>query len=107
MFSTIGLRPDEYIDISAERETNPTKLQEVICNAVKDTQPGFMMVPLPHMLIMTARQYVILDPYDDMVGAYKAKERVYITRDRGDILNAMDVVVKDPENLPPIDGDGI
>lgn len=83
----------DTIDISDLKETGP-ELHQAICNAVKDTQ-GIIMTPLPNVLVMTVAQYIDLDPYGDMIGAYRSKQRIYITP-----LNAMDIVVKDPQNLP-------
>ena len=99
---TLGLRPDEYIDISPLKETGD-ELKQAITNAVKDTQSAILLAPLPHVLIMSWAQHLDLNPDPDMAEAYKAKDRIYIARDAdGDILCVMDVVVKDP---PPAQGE--
>jgi len=84
------------LDVSDLRERGE-ELKQAIFNAVKDTQ-GIIMSPLPNVLIMTAEQYMDQDPNPEMMPAYKSKDRLFITP-----LNAMDVVVKDPENFPPED----
>lgn len=82
------------LDITSLTERGEA-LKQAIFNAVKDTQ-AIIMAPLPNELIMTAAQYEDQDPLGDMAQAYKSKDRVYITP-----LNAMDIVVKDPENFTP------
>jgi hypothetical protein len=80
------------LDITELRE-HGVALHEAICNAVKDTQ-GLILAPLPDVLVMTARQYEELDPLGGMASAYQSKDRIYMTP-----MNAMDVVVKDPQNF--------
>lgn len=106
MNPTLGLRSDEYIDITPEREVDREKLRAIIFNAVKDTQSAVLLAPLPHLLVMTKAQYDILDPDPDdpevddpyIVAAYRSKDRIYLTP-----LNAMDIVVKDAPILLTLD----
>lgn len=81
---------DKVLDITPLRETGE-ELVRAIYNAVRDTQVP-IMTQLPNILLMTAAQYKDLDHH--MINAYKSKDRVYMTP-----LNAMDVVVKDPQNF--------
>jgi hypothetical protein len=83
----------DTIDITPLTQTG-MELQQAIFDAVKDTQ-GAIMTPLPNVLVMSAEQFQDQDPLGGMIMAYKSKDRVYITP-----YNAMDIVVKDPQNLP-------
>jgi hypothetical protein len=81
---------ENVLDITDLKEHGPA-LHTAIVNAVKDTQ-GTILAPLPDVLVMTALQYKELDA--GMMQAYQSDDRIYMTP-----LNAMNVRVKDTQNL--------
>lgn len=70
------------LDIRDFKETNLT----AITNAVKDTQ-RYIIHELPNQIIMTKKQYQVLQHDPDML--HNEKDHLYITP-----LNVMEVVVQ-------------
>ncbi len=86
-FKSRDIKPADLCDVRHQTQVDKEQLQKDIVETVAATQSPLLVVPLPNILLLTRRQYDLLQNDPDMLGTY-ADQRVYVTP-----LNAMDVRV--------------
>jgi hypothetical protein len=84
-----AIKPQDIIDVSDYPQRGEA-LHDLICGAVKDTQAGALLLPLPWLLFVNAEQFKSLDPLGQMPRMSGSADRIYQTP-----LNVMEVHVKD------------
>ena len=78
----------QTIDIRDWKEVGED-LKQAIEQAVKNTQ-AVIIRELPHTIVMTGKQYDMLQTDPEMRGFWTDQQRVYVTTQ-----NAMDVIIKE------------